>query len=122
METLEIQRFAVLAKTQWLNKLSPRNRTTAESIYNQFAEEMLLDPFELVWQARKAQDVDKILSALKRFYDRCLARGLTESSAWQYQVIMKGYFIANRIGLPSHIKKPNPRVALGGLFSSEVSV
>ena len=118
LAAIDTERFASLAKDQWLQKVSLGNRTTAESIYNQFEEEMMLDPFVLVWQARKAQEVDKILNALKRFYDRCLTRGLSESTAFQYAfVVMKGYFLANRVPLPRHIEKPNPRVALNELFN-----
>ena len=80
---------------------------------------MLADPIELLFEARRSQDTAMIESALSRFYFRCLARGVSESSAWQYVIILRGFFKANRVPLPIAGKKPVAPVPLQALFDSE---
>lgn len=66
---------------------------------------MLLDPFQLLLEARRTQESRFIDSALDRFYNRLVLRGLLETSARQYCTMMASYFKANRV--PLQRRKPS---------------
>jgi len=113
---LDKQWFRDLAMDTWIQSLNPTTQRTAQYIFNQFKEEMILDPVQMAFESRRSQDTRLIESALSRFYFRCLARGLSEASAWQYVIILRGFFKGNRVPLPTGIKKPAAPVPLQTLF------
>lgn len=99
-KTLDRQFYVNLALNNWLNRHSEKAQASLVSVFTKFKDELQLDPYELLFEARRIQSVDRIISALSRFYSRLIALGLTEESAKQYCIVVRGFFLANRIALP----------------------
>jgi hypothetical protein len=114
MDKLDPQPYRELAMSMWLKDLGPYSKTASETAWIAFKRMMPeLDPVDLLWEARRTQDTQRIQSVMIRFYDRCLARGLEESTSWEYTKRMRLFFTRNRIPLPLRLKrKPVPTVPL----------
>ena len=115
MNDLDRAMFIRNSKQAWQKHLSPKTWASAQTVFEMFKTEMVLDPFQLLLEARKTQDPDFILSALSRFYDRCLDHGLSQASAKEYVILMRSFFKANRVQLPRNCKQPVPLVSLNML-------
>jgi hypothetical protein len=110
---LDPQRFRDLAMNLWLDSLGADSRAVAEAALRIFNQEIGLDLVDLLWEARRTQDTHRIQSVLIRFYDRCLALGLKESTAWEYCKKLRLFFLKNRIPLHKKLeRKPVPTVSL----------
>jgi hypothetical protein len=110
---LDPQPYRELALQLWLKDLGEDARIAANAALHIFNEEMAVDLVDLLWEARRTQDTHRIQSVLIRYYDRCLALGLEESTAWQYCGKLKMFFVKNRIPLRIKIaRKPVPTVPL----------
>ena len=116
MNDLDMAWFIKNSKETWKKHLSPKTWPSAQTIFNYFKTEMAVDPYQMLLESRRTQDIDSILNTLNRFYDRCInQRGLSPDSAKQYCIMMRSFFTANRVMLPRKRKPSIPTVSLSML-------
>jgi hypothetical protein len=115
--SLDKQHYTDLIFKRWHRNLSADTLAIAQSIYARFKDEMYVDPVDLVFEALRSQDSQRIVNLISRFYERLVLDGLREDSAWQYCVTMRGFFKANRISL-RRMRRPQAPVPLGTIFKS----
>ena len=113
MNDLDRAMFIRNSKQAWQRHLAAKTWPSAQTIFNYFKSEMAMDPYQMLLESRRTQDIDSILNALNRFYDRCInQRGLSPDSAKEYCILMRSFFTANRITLPRNRKYLVPLVSL----------
>ena len=96
--------FERLARDTWLRNLSPDPHRSLSVLWK-FRNEMGLNPYTLLFDARRKQDTTEIDEALQAFHERCITLGLTEATAKQYLVVLRGFFQANRVDVRKGPKK-----------------
>jgi len=104
LANLDRQQFVQLAIDLWKKHLSKKTWRDAQTVFRCFKQETNLDLVELLFQARRTQNTQAIENALNAFYMSLVARGLTPDSAWQYCIVLRGFFKANRLPLPVQMK------------------
>jgi hypothetical protein len=82
---------------------------------------MGVSALDLLFEARKEQDTQRIVNVMERFYSRMVTRGLCETSAWQYCVVMREFYKKNRMQLP-RMRKPEVPVALEAVLNPEPDI
>jgi len=115
MNDIDRAMFIRNSREAWQKRLAPRTWASAQTVFEMFKTEMLLDPYQLLYEARRTQNPDSILNALSRFYDRCINRGLSPASAREYVILMRSFYKANRVRLPRSPKQHVPIVSLSVL-------
>lgn len=85
--------------------MTPNSHSDVLGVFRKFEYEMGLDPYTLLFEARKKQDTEEIDKALQAFHGRCIELGLTEPTANQYGVVMRSFFRANRLDVRKRPKK-----------------
>lgn len=94
---LDKQHYANLAMDTWLGNLQSTTQPGALIAFQQFKDELHVDPVEMMFESRRTQETRFVEEALERFHTRLVLRGLSDGSAKTYCNLLRNFFVVNRI-------------------------